>query len=184
MKWLHLSDLHINDKVEWDVFKGDLIQHCKRKGTIDLVIVTGDYHDFREKNDFSKAEEFLIELMKNLNLDISKDLFLVPGNHDGSNPICEHKFGNVAALKKDPTRIKGKEWEELVGQFASYEEFVKNVIPGYSFEHPARESDKKQVIIRVKIFFIWNSFKLLYCMHKYRGCQNGQMKKHLLYAGA
>lgn len=139
MKWLHLSDLHINDKVEWDVFKGDLIQHCKRKGTIDLVIVTGDYHDFREKNDFSKAEEFLIELMKNLNLDISKDLFLVPGNHDGSNPICEHKFGNVAALKKDPTRIKGKEWEELVGQFASYEEFVKNVIPGYSFEHPARE---------------------------------------------
>lgn len=139
MKWLHLSDLHINDKVEWDVFKGDLIQHCKRKGPIDLVIVTGDYHDFREKNDFSKAEEFLIELMKNLNLDISKDLFLVPGNHDGSNPICEHKYGNVAALKKDPTRIKGKEWEELVGQFASYEEFVKNVIPGYSFEHPARE---------------------------------------------
>lgn len=33
---------------------------------------------------------------------------MIPGDHDGSNPICDHKDGNIAVLKKDVTRINGK----------------------------------------------------------------------------
>ena len=139
MKWLHLSDLHIIKKVNWEVFIKDLLQRCEERGKIDLVIVTGDFHEFKEKDDFSKAKIFLIDLIEKLKLDITKDLFLIPGDHDGSNPICDHKDGNIAVLKKDVTRINGKEWNELLEQFESYENFVKELIPKYPFEHPAGE---------------------------------------------
>ena len=139
MKWLHLSDLHIRENADWNIFRQELVEHCKVNGPIDLVIVTGDFHDFKDKDDFSLAESFLKELMEDLHLDISQDLFLIPGNHDGSYPIVEHKRGNVAVLKGDPTSINKKEWIELLSQFEAYENFVLSLIPEYPFNHPARE---------------------------------------------
>lgn len=138
MKWLHLSDLHIADKTDWQVFKEELLKLCQEKGPIDLVIVTGDFHNFSEVADFSKAEEFLVELMGALNLDINLDLFLVPGNHDGTSPVCKHKEANIALLKKEPLLDHSFEWNELLTQFDSYEKFVKELIPKYPYEHPAR----------------------------------------------
>lgn len=138
MKWLHISDLHIADKTDWQVFKAELLKLCQENGPIDLVIVTGDFHNFSEGADFSKAKKFLIELMGALELDINLDLFLVPGNHDGTSPECEHKAGNIAILKKEPLLDHSFEWNELLTQFDSYEKFVKELIPKYPYEHPAR----------------------------------------------
>lgn len=137
MKWLHLSDLHIVINANWTVFERDLYKLCKDKGSIDLVIVTGDFHNFTEADDFSKAKNFLEKLMKELNLNIKEDLFLIPGNHDGSCPICDHKDGNIAVLKENPMDLNKKEWDELLGQFKSFEQFVKELIPGYPCVHPA-----------------------------------------------
>lgn len=137
MKWLHLSDLHIVINANWTVFERDLYKLCKDKGSIDLVIVTGDFHNFTEADDFSKAKKFLEKLMKELNLNIKEDLFLIPGNHDGSCPICDHKDGNIAVLKENPMDLNKKEWDELLGQFKSFEQFVKELIPGYPCVHPA-----------------------------------------------
>ena len=64
MKWLHLSDLHIRENADWNIFRQELVEHCKVNGPIDLVIVTGDFHDFKDKDDFSLAESFLKELME------------------------------------------------------------------------------------------------------------------------
>lgn len=138
MKWLHISDLHISDKTDWKVFKKDLLILSKKNGPIDLVIVTGDFHNYREVDDFSKAREFLDWLVGELNLDINSDLFLIPGNHDGTNPICKHKAGNIALLKEEPLGNHLLEWNELLSQFESYENFVKELIPQYPYEHPAR----------------------------------------------
>lgn len=146
MKWLHISDLHIVDRTEWNVFKKDLLSLCNDNGPIDLVIVTGDFHNFDERTDFSKAKEFLIQLIKELDLDIEKDLFVIAGNHDGSSPVCEHKDGNIAILQKDPNRINGKEWKEQISQFEAYELFVKDMIQDYPCTNPA------QVHLR-----IWNN---------------------------
>lgn len=139
MKWLHLSDLHICENADWNIYRKELLDHCKKNGPIDLVIVTGDFHDFSDKDDFSLAANFLKQLIEGLHLDIAKDLFLIPGNHDGSWPIDSHKKGNIAALKKEPVNVRGKEWEELMAQFDAYEKFVTDLIPNYPFEHPARE---------------------------------------------
>lgn len=139
MKWLHLSDLHIRKNADWDIYKKELLKHCENNGPIDLVIVTGDFHDFADKDDFSSAVIFLKQLIEELHLDISKDLFLIPGNHDGSWPIDAHKKGNIAALKNEPLDANGKEWDELRNQFDTYEKFVRDLIPEYPVEHPARE---------------------------------------------
>ena len=71
MKWLHLSDLHIRDNADWNIYVKDLINLCAKEGPIDLVIVTGDFHIFKEKSDFSKASQFLKKLINKLKLDIS-----------------------------------------------------------------------------------------------------------------
>ena len=57
-----------------------------------MVIVTGDFHDFIDRTDFSLAKEFLRQLIDTLGLDIRKDLFVVPGNHDGVTVVDEKKF--------------------------------------------------------------------------------------------
>lgn len=52
MKWLHLSDLHIVDKADWMIFREDLVELCQNHGPIDLVIVKGDFYNFKETTDF------------------------------------------------------------------------------------------------------------------------------------
>lgn len=139
MKWLHLSDLHIRENADWAIYKKDVFEYCKKHGTIDLVVVTGDFHSFHEKDNFSMAAEFLKELMKQLNLKINQDLFLVPGNHDGSFPICKSKDAFVNWVRNNPNNLPKQEWEQLLSQFKAYEDFVKYVIPDYEFEFPAKE---------------------------------------------
>lgn len=137
MKWLHLSDLHIRDNADWNIYVKDLINLCAKEGPIDLVIVTGDFHNFKEKSDFSKASQFLKKLINKLKLDISKDLFLVPGNHDGSSPIAKFKEAFAEHIKSDCANINSEEWIELVAQFEAYEKFVHGLIKDYPEKHPA-----------------------------------------------
>ncbi len=138
MKWLHLSDLHIRDNADWNIYVKDLIKLCGDRGPIDLVIVTGDFHNFEDKSDFSKSSQFLKELIEKLKLDINKDLFLVPGNHDGSSPIAKFKEAFAEHIKADCNNINPEEWDELVSQFDAYEEFVHGLIENYPEKHPAR----------------------------------------------
>lgn len=76
MNWLHLSDLHIRENADWSIFVKDLINLCESKKPIDLVVVTGDFHNFDDGSDFSKSTHFLKSLINELNLDIGNDLFL------------------------------------------------------------------------------------------------------------
>ncbi len=143
MKWLHLSDLHIRYNADWNIYVKDLLKLCEDRGPIDLVIVTGDFHNFEDKSDFSKSSQFLKELIEKLKLDINKDLFLVPGNHDGSSPIAKFKEAFAEHIKADCTNINPEEWEELVSQFDAYEEFVHGLIKNYPEKHPARVHCRK-----------------------------------------
>ena len=87
IRWLHISDLHIKSRADWNNFSRELFRKCKEIGKINLVIVTGDFHDFVEGHNFEPAKNFLKSLMQELNLKINEDLFLIPGNHDGVTDI-------------------------------------------------------------------------------------------------
>ena len=137
IRWLHISDLHIKNKADWNSFKKELVAKCEKIGVIDFVVVTGDFHDFSDKGDFSLAEAFLKQLMKELKLDIQKSLFVVPGNHDGVSSVPDKNTYISAAIGK-PLELEEKWLNVLYGAFEDYEVFVKKLIPDYPVNHPAR----------------------------------------------
>ncbi len=150
VRWLHISDLHIAEHADWSNFKNELLQKCREHGRIDLVIVTGDFHNFSEHNDFHFAANFLRDLVKHLGLDIEQDLFVVPGNHDGVSDVQEKDI-RIRAAKYDPFTDMAGWVEDLLAAFQEYETFVKEVIPNYPKEHPAEVHSR---IWKNKINFI------------------------------
>lgn len=97
LRWLHISDLHIKEKADWINFKMELFNKCKEIGKIDFVIVTGDFHDFSDGKSFDKAIDFLQSLIAELHLNIEEDLFVIPGNHDGTTKIKNKETFILAA---------------------------------------------------------------------------------------
>ena len=74
-----------------------------------------------------------------LSLDINQDLFIVPGNHDC---VSEMEFDDkdliLSACKGNPLRVSGEWKTHLYERFKDYEAFVKELIPNYPGEHPAK----------------------------------------------
>ena len=136
VRWLHISDLHIAEHADWNNFKNELLQKCQEHGKIDLVIVTGDFHNFSEHTDFHLSADFLRDLIKCLGLDIQQDLFIVPGNHDGVSNVQEKDI-RIKAAKYDPFSNMAQWVVTLLAAFQGYENFVKTLIPNYSEVHPA-----------------------------------------------
>lgn len=82
IKWIHFSDLHVyvNDPSMAD-FQEDIKKYVRNLKP-DFIVVTGDYRNIRAREGYRKAKKFIYELMNVCKLDLAKDLFLVPGNHD------------------------------------------------------------------------------------------------------
>lgn len=150
VRWLHISDLHIKNKADWNSFKKELLRKCKEIGKINLVIVTGDFHDFGEGNNFEMSKSFLKELMQELHLDIRQDLFVIPGNHDGITEVT-NKGLYINAVQNTPLNIREEWLDKLLDMFEAYETFVKELIPDYPEGHPARIHNREW---RNKINFI------------------------------
>lgn len=150
VRWLHISDLHIAEHADWNNFKNELLQKCQEHGKIDLVIVTGDFHNFSEHTDFHFSADFLRDLIKRLGLDIQQDLFIVPGNHDGVSDVPEKDI-RIKAAKYDPFPNMAQWVEPLLAAFQGYEDFVKTLILNYPEVHPAGIHSR---IWREKINFI------------------------------
>lgn len=149
IRWLHISDLHIKDKADWNNYRKELLRKCSEIGKFNLVVVTGDFHDFSDGNSFERAKNFLQELIQKLELDISNDLFLIPGNHDGVTPI-ENKKLYISAAQHKPLDMDKECIGTLMSSFQAYEAFVKELIPDYP-EHPAEVHSR---MWRNKINFI------------------------------
>lgn len=136
VRWLHISDLHIAKRADWINFEKELIKKCHEYDKIDLVIVTGDFHNFSEGDDFCLARNFLQKLLGNLKLDIERDLFVVPGNHDGVSSV-QSKNVFIRSAKSSPFEDTEQWVRGLLAAFEGYESFVRELIPHYPVEHPA-----------------------------------------------
>jgi len=89
--WIHLSDLHMQEKDSFDRSRvmEALFEDIEQRGDIDLglklinaVFFTGDlaYHGYKKEYELA-ISEFVDPLLKKLNIGKDK-LFFVPGNHD------------------------------------------------------------------------------------------------------
>ncbi|WP_207653000.1 metallophosphoesterase [Acutalibacter muris] len=142
VRWLHISDLHIVKRADWCNFEKELIHKCQDYDRIDLVIVTGDFHDFGDESHFHPAIDFLRRLLESLNLDVEKDLFVIPGNHDTVSGGPEKEIF-ITAAKTRPFDNTKKWIDILQNTFQEYETFVKELITSYAVEHPASIHSRK-----------------------------------------
>lgn len=81
VKWLHLSDLHLNTPGFGNSFlRDELPKFLIRKGIVcDYVFCTGDLRDARQGEFPEDNGQFLKDICDAVG---AKDLFIVPGNHD------------------------------------------------------------------------------------------------------
>lgn len=141
---LHISDLHfVKNAATYNT--AEILRREAKEKVKDipqgkkLLIVTGDFHNFTD-TDYIKAESFLKSLVVDMGLDMAKDVFVVPGNHDVGNdtslkPLLEkedsdwkkHKKSAVKKLKSGdmdflPERLRAfRPYSELVRKFGIYD---------------------------------------------------------------
>ncbi|HIH36389.1 MAG TPA: hypothetical protein HA232_00565 [Methanocellales archaeon] len=92
---LHLSDLHLKDAKQADVYRihleTDLIQELKVK-RLEYLIISGDVCDHAAEDEYKAAVEMLDKLVKNFGLDANR-VILVPGNHDMNRNSSKNAYG-------------------------------------------------------------------------------------------
>jgi len=88
IRWLHLSDFHFAAREGWDrrrTLKAllEYLTSRKKEGwRPDFVFATGDIANSGKIAEYDQATLFFRELAKVLEIDLARDLFLIPGNHD------------------------------------------------------------------------------------------------------
>lgn len=134
---LHVSDLHFVNNAVSSNSETILYREAVRKAQSipqgkKLLIISGDFHNYWESN-YDKAQSFITRLVSEMGLEMSKDVFVVPGNHDVGNDNSlktalqntdpQWKMHSKAAI----TMIKNGELEfleERLRVFKPYNEFV------------------------------------------------------------
>ena len=85
VSWLQISDLHILlNSPSWQDYENAIFNFFSEKPEKkpNFVVITGDYRNIRKNEPYDLAVKFIRDLMGLLELNISMDLFMVPGNHD------------------------------------------------------------------------------------------------------
>ena len=131
---LHLSDLHLVLSAEGENLRSALRTFARehfaplpegRK----LLVLTGDFHNFG--GDYEIARKFLPALFEDMRLDKTKDVFMVPGNHDvdGASKDDYGRSATVDKLLREPEGIGTvpSPMPELLGWFGDYLDLVRDL---------------------------------------------------------
>lgn len=137
IKILHISDLHLVSDASGDGMMDVLLREVEEEFKSiplgqKLLIVSGDFHNFNEKN-YTKAAEFLRTLAKDkMGIEMGQDVFVVPGNHDVANPELLRKLKpqNILDLFQDDI-IRHLEDEKPEPERARYLELRRRAFEPY-----------------------------------------------------
>ena len=131
---LHISDLHLVADPQWNNMKNAILESVRetlREVPLGekLLVITGDFHNFIQNN-FVYAEEFVLSLVKAMGIDLEKDVFVIPGNHDVSNNIPGEvdREALLDFIKRNPEKLyQNNRIDKLLECYKGYEEFVKKI---------------------------------------------------------
>ena len=131
---LHISDLHLVADPRWNNMKNAILESVRetlREVPLGekLLVITGDFHNFIQNN-FVYAEEFVLSLVKAMGIDLEKDVFVIPGNHDVSNSIPGEvdREALLDFIKRNPEKLyQNNRIDKLLECYKGYEEFVKKI---------------------------------------------------------
>ncbi len=131
---LHISDLHLVADPEWYNMKNAILNAAEERMKDipvgqKLLVITGDFHNF-SANNFDHAKEFVTSLAEKMGIEMEKDVFAVPGNHDVSKTIPEEidREALLLAIKTKPEMLyKNNRIKTLLECYDGYTEFVKEI---------------------------------------------------------
>ena len=142
--WLHISDLHFSKELDARSknFKRLFLDFCCKQHDINFVIATGDFKEYTSP-DYNNSIMFLKEIINNLGLNLERDLFIVPGNHD----VNKDRTVDAIGLSTDCSKLTEEKVNELLEDFTQYNDFARELLPSiYKSTNPS------QVHVRV-----WNN---------------------------
>lgn len=82
IKWLHLSDLHMNCVgLETKRLRDKLLEFLKTQGDFQYLFISGDFRHACSESNLSEITEFVDCIISTIHVPLS-NVFIVPGNHD------------------------------------------------------------------------------------------------------
>lgn len=126
VRWLQLSDIHItlSYSTQMELLKIGYTELAKVFQP-DFIIVTGDFINRKEEDDYGKAKEFLEFVVKTFGVK-RQDVFLVPGNHDAMRIKYRDEIASsVLQHDNDPDFYIDK-LDRLKEAFKDYDAFAKS----------------------------------------------------------
>lgn len=108
---LHISDLHLVSNPNWNNMSEAILAAVKEKLTNvpfqeRLLVITGDFHNFTQGN-YALAKTFLDKLIETMQINLTEDVFLIPGNHDVEQTASTDSTRDDAILrvKQEPEML-------------------------------------------------------------------------------
>lgn len=136
MRLLHLTDLHFTSRDKMRVQLGALLADLKKlpnAGSVDIVLVTGDFSDKGNKDGFEAAGEFLSCLSDKLSIS-RENILLVPGNHD-----VDYSLGFVTGTDSKGNSVEIVSTAEYLDRFAKFSDYIYRPISGKDYPKAAPE---------------------------------------------
>jgi predicted MPP superfamily phosphohydrolase len=124
---LHISDLHLNDKMGVDRLINPLRQDLTdrlRVGDLKYIVVTGDIAGKAEVEEYDKAVEFCSKLRKAFQIPTER-LLLCPGNHDVSWDQGNKAYAEGRKMKITQRTLADKGLEVYWKRFENYSYFTE-----------------------------------------------------------
>lgn len=132
IRWLHISDLHLNTPGAASSFLRDELPIFLRRSGIhcDYIFCTGDLRDAREGTFPDDDCKFLKDLVSAVG---ATDLFIVPGNHDVNRGLeTEARHQTVqrirSSYRSDVGIIDAANLEVLHAAQADFREYISNLL--------------------------------------------------------
>lgn len=145
MKWLHISDIHVNaefNNMMSNVLRAELPKYIEDyRIKADYLFITGDYRDsayraggFSEDSDLAaeKVAKYILDIAKSLEV-AETNIYLVPGNHDLDRRGERDKEiikQIIPQYKQYKDGIREPERSELLNRFSFFRKVHDYIHPG------------------------------------------------------
>lgn len=136
MRWMHLSDLHLNrnnDGVGTTFLRADLLKYLEeQKLQVHELFITGDFRDANSCDDTDEVAADVVAHIKQISTAIGindvSHIHIVPGNHDLTRDATDVNAARLQSIRKNYSPDKGQFDDETKGYLAARFGFFNRVV--------------------------------------------------------
>jgi len=136
MKWIHISDLHLNV-----IDEGSSTQHMRNRllsylkeldRTVDVILITGDFRYAPKQSDSDDVAQsivnFILDIAEALGVNNRDNIYLVPGNHDLDRNYKHRKYiinGVLASYNPEDGYFDSDDLEAAIDGVTFFERILR-----------------------------------------------------------